>query len=82
MTRANIRQILKFGKLRNLTIERKIIIFLIFKMSALPKIIFQMSISPIPYHIITKLENMEKKFLWGNSIPKIKYDNLCNDYKD
>ena len=51
-------------------------------MSALPKIIFQMSISPIPYHIITKLENMEKKFLWGNSIPKIEYDNLCNDYKD
>lgn len=39
------------------------ITFVSFKMSALAKLIFQIFISSIPYHIITELENIEKTFI-------------------
>ena len=76
---ANIQRVLKIWKLRNLTLEEKI---LIFKTLALSKIIFQAFVSPIPIYVVTELEKINKSFLWENSTSKIKHDTLCNDYKD
>ena len=38
--------------------------FVSFKISALAKLIFQIFTSLIPYHIITELENIEKKNIY------------------
>ena len=75
---ANIQRVLKLWKLRNLTLEGKI---LIFKTLALSKIIFQAFVAPIPIYVVTELEKIQKRFLWENSTSKIKHDTLCNDYK-
>ena len=65
-------------KMRNLTLEGKIVIF---KTLAISKIVFQSMITPVPIHIVNELEKIQKAFLWKNSSPKIKYETLCNDYK-
>ena len=76
---ANTQRVLKLWKLRNLTLEGKILISETF---ALAKIIFQASVTPIPNYIVTELEKIGKSFLWVNSTPKIKHNTLSNDYKD
>ena len=76
---ANIQRVLKLWKLRNLTLEGKI---LIFKTLALSKIIFQAFVTPIPSYVVTEQEKMQKKvFLWEHSTSEIKPTTLCNDYK-
>ena len=59
---ANIQRILILWKLRNLTLEGKI---LIFKTLALSKIIFQAFVTPIPIYVVTELEKSTKKFFMG-----------------
>ena len=59
---ANIQRILKLWKLRNLTLEGKI---LIFKTLAISKIIFQAFITPIPIYVVTELEKIQKSFFMG-----------------
>ena len=76
---ANTQRVLKLWKLRNLTLEEKI---LIFKTLALSKIIFQAFVTLIPIYVVTELEKIQKSFLWENSASKIKHDTLCNNYKD
>ena len=78
LIKANIERVLKLWKLRNLTLEGKI---LIFKTLALSKIIFQAFVTPIPIYVVTEREKIQKSFLWENSTSKIKHDTLCNDYK-
>ena len=75
---ANIQPVLKLWKLRNLTLEGKI---LIFKTLALSEIIFQEIVTPIPIYLVTELEKILKTFVWENSTSKIRHDTLCNDYK-
>ena len=65
---ANIQRVLKLWKLRNFTLEGKI---LIFKTLALSKIIFQAFVTPIPIYVVTELEKIQKSFLWENSTSKI-----------
>ena len=65
-------------EIRKFTLEGKI---LIFKTLALSKIIFQAFIIPIPIYVVTELGKIQKRFLWANSIPKIRHSTLCNDYK-
>ena len=69
---------MKLWKMRNLTLEGKIFIF---KTLAISKIVSQSVITPVPRHIVNKLERIQKAFLWKNSSPKIKHETLCNDYK-
>ena len=76
---ANIQRVLKLWKLRNLTLEGKI---LMFKTLALSKIISQAFVIPIPIYVVTELETIQKSFLWDNSTSKIKHATLCSDYKD
>ena len=77
-TVTNIQRVLKIWKMRNLTLEGKIVIF---KTLAISKIVFQSMITPVPRHIVNELERIQKAFLWKNSSPKIKHETLCNDYK-
>ena len=77
-TVTDIHRALKTWKKRNLTLERKIVVF---KTIAISKIVFQSFIAAVPKHIINKLEKIQKAFLWKNSTPKIKHETLCNDYK-
>ena len=58
----NIQRVLKLWKLRNLTLEGKI---LIFKTLALSKIIFQAFVTPTPNYLVTELEKMQKSFFMG-----------------
>ena len=59
---ANIQHALKLWKLRNLTLEEKI---LIFKTLTLSKIIFQAFVTPIPNHVVTELEKNREMFFYG-----------------
>ena len=59
---ANIQRVLKLWKLRNLTLEGKI---LTFKTLALSKIIFQDFVTPIPIYVVTELKKNAKKFFMG-----------------
>ena len=76
-TLTDIQWVLKIWKKRNLTLEGKII----FKTIAISTIIFQSFILTVPKHITNELEKIQVFFLWKNSIPKIKCETLCNDYK-
>ena len=55
----NIQRVLKIWKMRNLTLEGKIVIF---KTLAISKIVFQSLITPVPRHIVNELESMQKAF--------------------
>ena len=57
---ANTQRVLKLWKLRNLTLEGKM---LIFKTLALSKIIFQAFVTPIPIYVVTEPEKIQKSFL-------------------
>ena len=54
-TVTNIQRVMKIWKMRNLTLEGKIVIF---KTLAIPKIVFQSLITPVPKHIVNKLEKI------------------------
>ena len=60
----DIQQVLKMWKLRNLTLEGKIVIF---KTIAISTINFQSFITTAPKHIVNKLEKIQNTFLWKNS---------------
>ena len=63
--------------MRNLTLEKKIVIF---KTLAISKIVFQSVITTVPRHIVNGVEKTQKTFLLKNSAPKINHETLCNDY--
>ena len=75
---ANNQRVLKLWKLRNLTLEGKI---LIFKKLALSKIIFQAFVTPMKCYVVIELEKIQKIFSWQISTSKVKHDTLWNDYK-
>ena len=77
-TVTDIQQVLNIWKMRNLTLEGKIIIF---KTITISNIVFQLFITTVPKHVINKLEKIQKTFLWKNSTPKIKHEIIFNDYK-
>ena len=76
-TVTNVQLVLKILKLRNLTVERKIVIF----KTEISKIVFQSFITNVPRHIVNELEKIQKAFFRKNSSPKIKHETLCNNYK-
>ena len=72
----DIQQVLKMWKLRNLTLEGKIVIF---KTIAISTINFQSFITTAPKHIVNKLEKIQNTFLWKNSTPKVKNETLWDE---
>ena len=69
---------MKIWKIRNLTLEGKIVIF---EIKSILKIVFQSFITTVPKYVVNKFEKIQSNFLWNNSPPKIKHETLCNDYK-
>ena len=77
-TVTDIQRVLKIWKMRKLKPEGKIVVF---KIIAISKIVFQAFITTVSKHIVNELKKIQKAFFWNNSSPKIKHENLCNDYK-
>ena len=76
-TVTNIQRVLKIWKMRNVTLEGK---FIVFKILAISKIVFQSSITTVPRHTVNELEKIQRAILWKTSSPKIKNETYWNDY--
>ena len=73
-----IQNILKLWKLRNLTIEGRIVVF---KSLAISKLIHLALVTEIPTTTINLLTKIQMEFIWKGKNPKIKNSTLCNDYE-
>ena len=73
-----IQNILKLWKLRNLTIEVRIVVF---KLLAISKLIHLALVTEIPTATINLLTKIQMEFIWKGKNPKIKNSTLCNDYE-
>ena len=73
-----IQNVLRFWKLRNLTIEERI---LVFKSLAISKLIHLTLVTEIPTSTINLLTKKQMEFTRKGKNPKIKNSILCNDYK-
>ena len=74
-----LERVLRLWHMRNLTIGGKI---LVFKSSAISKIVHLSLITIVPHAIINQLNNIQKNFIWNRKNPKIKYSSLANCYKN
>ena len=70
--------LLKLWRMRQLTIEGKI---LIFKTLAISKIVHLTLMRDVPSSPIAQLEKIQKQFIWKNGNPKLKHTTLCNEYE-
>ena len=75
---AKIQNILKLWKLRNLTIEGRIVVF---KSLAISKLIHLALVTEIPTTTINLLTKIQMEFIWKGKNPKIKNSTLCNGYE-
>ena len=73
-----IHNILKLRKLRNLTIEGRIIFF---KSLAISKLIYLTLVTKIPTTTINLLTKIQMEFIWKWKNPKIKNSTLSNPYE-
>ena len=73
-----IQNILKLWKLRNLTIEGRIVVF---KSLAISKLIHLALVTEIPTTTINLLTKIQMEFIWKGKNPKIKNSTLCNGYE-
>ena len=76
---SNIQGILNLWRIRNLTLEGRIVVF---NTLALSKKVFLALWTKIPYQVVKELEKTEKPFLWKKSTPKMKYETAWKDYQD
>ena len=60
----------------NLTLEGRIVVF---KTSAISKIVFLALLTKIPQQVVKVLEKIQKYFLWNNSTPKIRHETTCKN---
>ena len=65
-----IESVLRLWRMRNLTIERKV---LAFKSFAIFKIVHLSLITTVPHAIINQLNDIKKNFIWNGKYPKIKH---------
>ena len=73
-----MQNILKLWKLRNLTIEGRIVVF---KSLVISKLIHLALVTEIPTSTINLLTKIQMEFIWKGN-PKIKISTLCNDYEN
>ena len=73
-----IQNILKLWKLRNLTIEGRIVVF---KSLAISKVIHLALVTEITTSAINVLTKIQMEFLWKGNYSKIKNSTLCSDYE-
>ena len=77
-TMINIQRILQIWKMRQLTLEGRI---LIFKTLAISKIVFLASQTTIPNDMVEKLMKIQEDFVWLGKKTKINYSTLCNSHE-
>ena len=75
----NIESVLRLWRIRNLTIEGKV---LVFKSLAISKKVQLSFLTTVPHAIINQLKNIQKNFIWNRKNPKIKHSTLSNSYKN
>ena len=73
-----IQNILRSRKLRNLTIEGRIVVF---KSLAISKLIHLALVTEIPTTTIDLLTKIQMNFVWKGRNMKIKNSTLCNGYE-
>ena len=71
----NIHGILKLWRMRNLSIEGKIVVF---KMLATSKLVYVALLTVVPNHITDDVAKIQKSFIWHDSSPKSRHDNTKN----
>ena len=76
---SNIQGVLNLWRMRNLTLEGRIVVF---QTLAISKIVFLSLLTKIPHQVVKELETIQKSFLWKDSTPKIRHETTCKDYKD
>ena len=76
----NIHGILKLWRVRNLSIEGKIVLF-IFMTLAIFKLVYLALLTVIPDHITDEVTKIQKSFIWHDSSPKIKHETLRMEFK-
>ena len=74
-----MQNVLDLRRLRNTTLEGKIIIF---KTLALSKILYLTLISSFSKQLIEEIQKIQKAFIWNNLTPKIKHETLCNSFEE
>lgn len=70
-----IQRALKIRKMRNVIPQGKTVTY---KTKDISKIVFQSILTTVPEHIVNELQK-KQNFLSKNSIPRIKYQTLCNE---
>ena len=71
--------VLAMWKWRNLSLSGKIMVF---KSLVFSKIIFISYLNKVPSSIITRIEEIQKDFIWDGKLPKIKHAALIANYED
>ena len=74
-----MQNVLNLWRMRNITLERKIIIF---KTLALSKIVYLTLITSFSKQLIEEIQRIQKAFIWNNLTPKIKHETLCNSFEE
>ena len=74
----NIHGILKLWRMRNLSIEGKIVVF---KTLAISRLVYLALLTVIPDHITDEVTKIQKSFIWHDSSPKIKHETLRMEFK-
>ena len=74
-----IEKVLKYWRMRQLSIEGKITIF---KTLAISKIVHLALVTNVPVTTINQLNKIQKEFIWKGGNPKIKHSTLCNTHEN
>ena len=77
-TITNIHGILKLWRMRNLSIEGKIVVF---KTLAISKLVYLALLTVTPNHIADEVAKIQKYFIWHDSSPKITRETLRMEFK-
>ena len=74
----SIHGILKLCRMRNLSVECKIMVF---KTLAISKLVYLALLTVILNHITDEVAKIQKSFIWHDSSPKIKHETLRMEFK-
>ena len=76
---SNIQGVLNLWRMRNLTLEGRIVVF---KTFAISKMIFLARLTKIPAQDVKELEKIQiQSFLWEDFTSKIRYETTCKIIK-
>ena len=75
----SMQDFLKLWRMRNITLEGKIIIF---KTLALSKIVYLTLITSFSKQLIEEIQTTQKALVWNNLTPKIKHETLYNSFEE